>query len=151
MKPLIKIAAAVGFVFLLATQGMALDVPVPEPPLSSQFGWGLTHSGMLFVSYDLDHNKKPDYFTVRIVKLSFFSKESIKETARHHPLHIVFAVPYTSSCYYYISELNPLFYAFDTNEDGHWDIMYKDVLMDGVNGNEEYYDSPSGKRPLNVS
>ena len=38
----------------------------------------------------------------------------------------------------------PLFYAIDVNEDGVWDILYKDVLRDGVNGNEEFYDSPSG-------
>ena len=38
----------------------------------------------------------------------------------------------------------PLFYAIDVNEDGAWDILYRDVLRDGVNGNEEFYDSPSG-------
>jgi hypothetical protein len=143
--------AALGFALLLSTQVMAVKTPVAEPALNTQIGWGLTHSGMLFVSYDLDQNGKSDYFTLRIVKTSFFSKSSIQDTAHNYPLHIVFSVDYKSSCYYYISEPKPLFYAFDFDEDGHWDVIYKDVLTDGVNGNEEYYDSPSEKRPLNVS
>ena len=46
--------------------------------------------------------------------------------------------------YYYIVSAGPLFYAINVNEDGAWDILYKDVLRDGVNGNEEFYDNPSG-------
>jgi hypothetical protein len=151
MKTLMTLTAALGFMLSISSQVMADSTPVPEPDLSTQIGWGLTHSGMLFVSYDLDQNGKPDYFTLRVVKTSFSSKDSLKETAHNHPLHIVFTVPYRTSCYYYISEMKPLFYAYDFDEDGHWDIMYKDVLTDGVNGNEEFYDSPSKKRPLNVS
>ena len=38
----------------------------------------------------------------------------------------------------------PLFYSFDVDEDGTWDIMYKDIPEDSVNGNEVFYESPSG-------
>ncbi|MBT3508642.1 MAG: hypothetical protein HN472_03750 [Nitrospina sp.] len=149
MKSLITFTRVIGILFILSSPGRA--GPVPEPPLESQVGWALAHSGMLYVGYDLDFNGKPDFFTLRVVTLSFFSKDSIQQTARNHPHHPVFCVPYNSSSYYYVTESQPLFYAFDNDEDGHWDIMYKDVLTDGVNGNEEYYDSPSGRRPLNLS
>jgi hypothetical protein len=45
--------------------------------------------------------------------------------------------------YYYIAAKYPLMYAADVNEDGVWDLIYKDVNEDGVNGNETFYDSPS--------
>ncbi|KMP11565.1 hypothetical protein UZ36_04135 [Candidatus Nitromaritima sp. SCGC AAA799-C22] len=108
-------------------------------------GWDLAANGMLYVSYDLNHNGKPDYFTLRPVITSFFSVESVKETSRHHPLHIIFFVNYTSSRFYYVVQAEAMFYGFDIDEDGLLDILYKDVLSDGVNGNEKFYDSPSGK------
>ena len=44
---------------------------------------------------------------------------------------------------FYVGQLYPLFYAYDFNEDGHFDLLFQDVFEDGVNGNERYYDSPS--------
>ena len=43
----------------------------------------------------------------------------------------------------YMISQKALFYAFDFNEDGIWDLMYKDIEEDGVNGNETFYASPS--------
>ena len=56
----------------------------------------------------------------------------------------MFFVNYQANRFVYIVSPKPLFYAIDRNEDGHWDLMYKDALEDGVNGNEQFYDSPSG-------
>ena len=44
---------------------------------------------------------------------------------------------------FYVGQTHPLFYAYDFNEDGHFDHLFQDVYEDGINGNEEYYDSPS--------
>jgi len=43
-----------------------------------------------------------------------------------------------------VATAQPLFYSFDVDEDGTWDIMYKDISKDSVNGNEVFYESPSG-------
>jgi hypothetical protein len=43
-----------------------------------------------------------------------------------------------------VARVEPLFYAVDVNEDGLWDLIYKDVFEDGVNGDEVFYESPSG-------
>jgi len=43
-----------------------------------------------------------------------------------------------------VAHPEPLFYAVDVNEDGKWDLIYQDVMQDGVNGNETFYDCPSG-------
>ena len=106
MKSLISFTLVIGVLFILSAPGRAgpLPVPVPEPPLESQVVWALAHSGMLYVGYDLDHNGKPDFFTLRVVTLSFFSKDSIFQTARNHPRRPIFYVPYTSSSYFYVTE-----------------------------------------------
>lgn len=145
MKPLVAFLTAAGIIIILASPAMSNHPPVPEPPLSSQVGWDLAANGMLYISYDLDHNGKPDYFTLRPVITSFFSKDSVRKTSSHHPFHILFFVNYNSSRFYYVVQPKALFYGFDIDEDGELDILYKDVLSDGVNGNEKFYDSPSGK------
>ncbi len=115
-----------------------------EPAMTTQFGWNLEPNGMLTVGYDLNHNGRPDFFTVRVVLYKYITGEPIKTVARHNPGYLVFRVDYGAEGFYYIAARYPLFYAVDVNEDGHWDVMYKDVLEDSVNGNEEFHDSPSG-------
>ena len=115
-----------------------------EPTMKSRYGWNLESNGMLMVGYDLNHNGRPDFFTVRIVLDKYISTETIETVARTHPGHPVFRVDYGTEGFYYIAWPYPLFYAVDTNEDGVWDVLYKDVLEDGVNGNEEFYNTPSG-------
>ncbi len=115
-----------------------------EPAMQAQVGWNLEPSGMLAVGYDLNHNGRPDFFTVRVVLDKYITAEPMKTVARFNPGHPVFRVDYGAEGFYYIAARYPLFYAVDVNEDGAWDVLYKDVLEDGVNGNEELYDSPSG-------
>lgn len=115
-----------------------------EPSMRTQVGWNLEPSGMLTVSYDLNGNGRPDFFTVRIVLDKYISDQSIATVARFNPGLPVFRVDYGDEGFYYITARHPLFYAVDVDEDGHWDVLYRDVLEDGVNGNEEFYDNPSG-------
>lgn len=116
-----------------------------EPAMNAQVGWNLEPSGMLTVGYDLNHNGRPDFFTVRIVLDKFITTEPIETVAHYNPGRPVFRVDYGAEGFYYIAARYPLFYAVDVNEDGVWDVLYKDVLEDGVNGNEVLYDSPSGE------
>ncbi len=120
------------------------DLLQAEPAMTTQFGWNLEPNGMLTVGYDLNHNGRPDFFTVRVVLYKYITEELIETVARYNPGRPVFRVDYGVEGFYYIAQRYPLFSAVDVNEDGHWDVMYKDVLEDGVNGNEEFYDSPSG-------
>ena len=115
-----------------------------EPAITTQFGWNLEPNGMLTVEYDLNHNGRPDFFTVRVVLDKYITEEPIETVARYSPSRLVFRVDYGDEGFYYIAARYPLFYAVDVNEDGHWDVVYKDVLEDGVNGNEDFYDIPSG-------
>lgn len=128
-------------------------VPVPtwgqtrsidEPPLEKQMGWSLLPNGLLVVEYDLDGNGKADFFAVRVVESNYFSSDDIHRIKSNYPAALVFHVAYERDGYFYITARKPLFYAIDSNEDGIWDLEYKDELEDGVNGNEKFYDSPSG-------
>jgi hypothetical protein len=116
-----------------------------EPAVFTSMGWDLTPAGMLINGYDLDRDSLPDYFTLRIVTKSYLSEESVFAVVANSPDHLVYFVDYDTARYFYIAAKHPLFYAIDANEDGHWDAMFRDVSEDGVNGNEEFYDSPSGK------
>ena len=120
------------------------DLLQTEPAMTTQSGWNLEPSGMLTVGYDLNHNGRPDFFTVRVVLDKYITAEPMEAVARYNPGHPVFRADYGTEGFYYIAARHPLFYAVDVNEDGAWDVLYKDVLADGVNGNEEFYDSPSG-------
>lgn len=116
-----------------------------EPTITARYGWNIEPNGMLTVGYDLNHNSRPDFFTVRIVLDKYISTEPIGTVSHYNPGHPVFRVDYGAEGFYYIAARYPLFYAVDVNEDGVWDVLYKDVLEDGVNGNEVFYSSPSGE------
>ncbi len=134
-------------VLLAALPGLVWGVPLPvqEPDLANAMGWDLAPSGLLVVDFDRDGNGRADYLTLRFVVRAYPSAESVATIAGIWPDNLVFFVDYEWDCYFYIAAPQPLFYVFDTDEDGHWDLMYKDVMEDGVNGNEQFYDSPSGK------
>ncbi len=117
---------------------------IAEPPLAMQTSWNLASNGMLFIGYDTDHNGKMDFYTLRVVTTSYFSKHSVEDVAENFPESLIFFTNFSTTHYYYIAFKQPLFYSLDVDEDGHWDVMYKDPGQDGVNGNEMFYDSPSG-------
>lgn len=119
--------------------------PLSEPPLATQLGWSVLPNGMLVVEYDLDGNGKPDFFAVRVVISNYFSTEAIQKIKENHPDSLVFHVAYETDNFFYRATRKPLFYAIDHDEDGIWDLEYKDAMEDGINGNEQFYDSPSGR------
>jgi hypothetical protein len=117
--------------------------PVAEPDIKTCVSWDVIHSGLLQLSYDLNGNKNPDYFTLRVIVSSFYSDNSVEGVAKYFPSKPVFSVQYKKDRMFYVGQSYPLFYAYDFNEDGLYDLLFHDVFEDGVNGNEEYYDSPS--------
>ncbi len=124
-----------------------------EPPLSTQIQWDLAPNGLLTISYDLDHNGKTDFYTVRTIKRSYISEQTPRATAEFYAGYPVFFVNHGNAHYFYITSKMPLFYATDFNEDGLWDAMYQDISEDGVNGNERFFTSPSGlssKHPATI-
>lgn len=121
------------------------EMPPVEPAMQSRASWNLEPNGMLTVGYDLNHNGRPDFFAVRVVLDKYISTEPLETVIRYNTDHPVFRVDYGAEGFYYITERYSLFYAVDVNEDGVWDVLYKDLLEDGVNGNEVLYDNPSGE------
>lgn len=117
---------------------------VAEPFMKAQTSWAILPNGMLVVEYDLNNNGRPDLFAVHVVTSSYFSNEGIHQIKSAYPTSRVFSVAYANDHFYYVATRQPLFYAFDFNEDGLWDLEYKDEMEDGINGNETFYDSPSG-------
>lgn len=145
MKRLMITLLMVAFMISGPTTIWANPQPIVEPELMTRLGWDLTPAGLLTVSFDLDQNGRPDYFTLRVVASNYFSKDTLQTVAESCPENLIFYVNYGTKRYYYIASQEPLFYVFDVDEDGAWDLMYKDVSEDGINGNEQFYDSPSGK------
>ena len=130
------------FIFIATSPALGNHRPVLEPKIHTGIGWDLTPSGMLWVGFDLNHNGRADYYTLRVVINSYFSKESPGVIFSNSPMNRIFFIDYEKDRFLYITDLNPLFYAFDFDEDGRWDIVFKDSLKDGVNGNERFYDNP---------
>ncbi len=120
------------------------SLPLADPPLKSNIGWTLNGNGLLDLSYDLDHNGRADYHTVHFVLKAYLTSEPLKSLPDYYNGAPVFYVDYGPANQIYVISRKALFYAFDVNEDGTWDLMYKDVHEDGVNGNEKFYESPSG-------
>ena len=145
MKRFLSICAMVSYLVFLPLDTWGGPLLMKEPPLSSHMSWNPTNSGMLFIGYDTDHNGKMDFHTLRVVKISYFSKDSVAVSASNYPENHIFFISYETYHYYYVTVRQPIFYALDIDEDGRWDLMYKDPDEDGVNGNEIFYDSPSGK------
>jgi len=124
---------------------------VVEPPPSDRTTWGVAANGMVYVSYDLNSNGAADFYTLRIVEKSFYSNQAVWEVGNHFSNSLVFFTSYGQDRFYYVARIEPLFYAVDVNEDGFWDLIYKDVSEDGVNGNEVFYESPSGMFTSNIA
>lgn len=144
MKEFAKLFIAVALFLLCPNAVMADPYLVEEPDLRSQVIWDVQPNGFLFVGYDQSGNGVADFYSLRIILRNYPSQTSEAELNRWYPDQLIFTVEYSNSNYYYITENEPTYYAFDFNEDGVWDLMYKDSLQDRVNGNEVYYDSPSG-------
>ena len=136
------------FIFYVSTIFVTLGLPHqvsatkilfhPEPAINTHFSWHTESNGMLTISYDLDNNGKADFFTVRIVRCHFFSKDNLQTVAKNYPGTPVFKVKYGAANHYYLTTRHPLLYALDLNEDGFWDVSRKDISEDGWNGNEEF-------------
>ncbi|KMP12109.1 hypothetical protein UZ36_02115 [Candidatus Nitromaritima sp. SCGC AAA799-C22] len=144
MKTSITFPGFLSIYLLTAQLAWAGHTLIPEPPLDTRLDWNPAPNGLLYVYYDLDGNHKADFIALRSVITSYYSPRTIGEIVVNHAQNLVFHVDYPRDRYYYIVSTRPLFYAIDVNEDGLWDILYKDVSRDGVNGNEEFYESPSG-------
>ena len=144
MKTSISILGFLSIYFLSAHLAWGNNILIPEPALDTQLDWDIAPNGLLYVSYDRDGNNRADFITLRSIITSYYSPLTLSQIVVNHTQNLVFHVDYPIERYYYIASSRPLFYAIDVNEDGAWDILYKDVLRDGVNGNEEFYDSPSG-------
>ena len=124
--------------------GLAKPYLFNEPDLNTRVVWDVQPNGFLVIGYDLNDNGIPDFFSLRMVYQNYFSSSTVSEMAEWYPDKEIFAVRYKDSNFYYITEKMPTFYVVDLNEDGIWDLVYKDTLQDTVNGNETFYDSPSG-------
>ena len=117
---------------------------VPEPRLTTQVAWEIMPNGHVSIGYDTNRNGIADFFTMRVVLRSYFSKARPSDIHQWYPGKLIFFANYNSSKYYYIAQEKPILYAIDLDEDGIWDLIYRDEKEDSVNGNEQFYSSPSG-------
>jgi len=144
MKHLANQVALLAVLLLLPNLGMGFpNLPLVDPPLKNKVSWNLESNGLLYVSFDLDHNGRADYHTVHFVLKTYLASEPLKQLSGFYNGTPVFYVNYGPANKIYVISSKALFYAFDVNEDGTWDLMYKDANEDGVNGNEIFYESPS--------
>lgn len=145
MKPLIIFFILM--IYLLQSIPAASKMPFleNEPQLNNSLGWNLLPNGMLFAGYDLNGNGKADFYTIRIVIRSFYSKRSVKEETDNWPNYLTLFAKHDAVAdinFFYIVAKEAVLYALDFNEDGSFDLIYKDPLEDGLGGNEIFYDDP---------
>ncbi len=80
MKHLITKAVLLAILLLLPSLGMGFpNHPLVDPPLENKIGWNLKSNGLLFVSFDLDHNGRADYHTVHFVVKTYMTSEPLKQ------------------------------------------------------------------------
>ena len=106
--------------------------------------WDINSNGFHFIGYDLDDNGVVDFYALRIISKSYLSDKNLQIEMKRFPGQLLFYIHNGVNRSYYVMDMKPTLYAIDVDEDGQWDLMYKDPQMDGVNGNETFYDSPSG-------
>ena len=144
MKHLAINIVAMAVLFLLPNLGMGFpEYPLVDPPLENKIGWDIKSNGLLYVSYDLDQNGRADYHTIHFVIKSYMTSDSMEQLQGYYKNAPVLYVNYGPANQIYVISKKALFYAVDVNEDGTWDLMYRDLNEDGVNGNETFYESPS--------
>ena len=143
MKPILTMIILLFWFTAAASPVWEFRHPVPEPSLDTGIFWDVNASKLLAVGYDLDRNGKADYYTLRVIIRAFFSTDSGEFVAKNFPRKPIFFVDFEKDRMFYVAASKPIFYAYDFDEDGHFDLMFKDPLEDGINGNEEYYDRPS--------
>ena len=144
MKNKIHILILFTIFTLSPSMAWAQNFLMAEPEIETQVDWDLSNNGLLYVSYDIDNDGRVDFCSWRIVTTSYFSKELRDEVVRNNSDRLVFKVDYTESSYYYIAIKEPILYAIDVDQDGSWDFIYKDLMEDGVNGNETLHYRRSG-------
>lgn len=132
--------------FILAPPAVwSLPYHFVEPPIETMVSWDLLPNGTLLVAYDLDHNGKPDFYALRVVEKSYFSTQTLQETAESFPGSLIFFVNYSVDRSYYIASMKPILFAIDVNEDGLWDLVCR-AVVDGEthdDGDDTVYDTPS--------
>ena len=144
MRRVFILLLVLGCMVFTPSMGWGFPYLVMEPDIGSRVIWDINSAGLLVVGYDLSGDGKADYYTLRQVIASFYSAQDIAVIAHSFPGRPIFTVGYGEDAFYYIVAEHPLFYAVDLDGDGAWDLIYRDVSEDGVNGNERFYDSPSG-------
>ena len=144
MKNKIHILILFSIFILSPSLAWTQNLLLPEPNIEARVDWDLSNDGRLFVSYDIDNDGRVDFCSWRIVATSYFSKELLDEVVKNNADRLVFKVNYTESSYYYIAMKEPTLYAIDVDQDGSWDFIYKDLMEDGVNGNETLHYQRSG-------
>lgn len=144
MRHLAKIFTLGTLLLFCTTSSWALPYLVNEPPLKSQMYWDINSNGFHFIGYDLDHNGVVDFYAMRTITKAYLSDQTLNIEIKRFPGQLLFYIHNGVNRSYYVVGMKPSLYAIDVDEDGQWDLIYKDPQMDGVNGNETFYDSPSG-------
>ena len=133
----VKFSVLIAFLMLPHWATGFPNLPLADPPLETNIGWNLNANGLLYLSFDLDHNGQADYYTVHFVLKAYLTSEPLKTLPGYYHGAPVFDVNYGSAKQVYVISRKALCYAFNINDDGHWDLMYKDVMVDGVTGKEQ--------------
>ncbi|MCH7650189.1 MAG: hypothetical protein IIA63_03410 [Nitrospinae bacterium] len=78
------------------------NLPLADPPLETHIGWNLNANGLLYLSFDLDHNGQADYYTVHFVLKAYLTSEPLKSLPGYYHGAPVFYVNYGSAKQVYV-------------------------------------------------
>lgn len=117
----------------------------PGPDDQRYMGWDTVYSlPLIRADYDLDKDGRTDYSVVRVVLRAFYYDDLSVDTVNEIGNKYYYARVFPRMDMVYVTGHCGFFYYLDLDQDGRYDLIWKDMDEDGLNGNEEIYDSPSG-------
>lgn len=112
---------------------MTCGAAFSDTPLKLQIAvWEEEAKGSLVrVPHDLDGDGKTDIELIYTIREKFFVRVDPKELVRLYPGMILLTVPFPEGTMIYVIGRHPLYYWYDTNQDGKCDFVLHDPTESG--------------------
>lgn len=117
------------FILSVVTIGGSYSKPPQKLPIIE---WEEEGRGALArIPHDLDGNGKTDVELIYTIREKFFVDVPPESLVKFYPSMILLTVPFEVGSMIYVVGRHPLYYWYDTNEDGECDVILHDPTESG--------------------